>query len=324
MTTMLERLSATMADLLREDPGRVLLGEDVTDGGVIGLSRAASADDALAPRLVATPLSTSAALSHAGGLALGGMRPIVLPPSASTLVEALPALRELGRLRSRTRGDAQTPVPVLVVAPTGPGFGLGGDWAASPESLLARLPGLRVVIAGDANGLDGLLRSAADFAAGPDPTVLLLPRELLLRHIEGEPSTATTRLDEARIVAEGDAATVFAWGSTVERARDAAYQAQQTLDRSIHVVDVQSLSPLDEATLFEAARHTGKIVIAHAGAAAMGLGGELAALFADQAILHLDAPVLRVGGSPEPNADDASAVPTVAAITDAILTVATY
>lgn len=324
---VLERLADTIAELLRADETRVLLGEDVVDGGLVGLSRRAAEDEALRSRLLATPLSTSAAVSHAAGLALGGARPIVLTPSASTLVEALPAVRELARLRQRTRGGPAATVPVLMVAPCGPGFGLGGDWAACPDAQLCAVPGLRVVVGGDAGRLDGLLRGAAGFGAGPDPIALLLPRELLLRKLpEGSaPGEAPSlSIEEARVVESGDAATVFAWGPALERATRAAREASRTLERAIEVVDVGSLAPLDEPTLLAAAQKTGKLVIAHAGPTSLGVGGELAALFADRAILHLDAPVLRVGGSSDLAGDEHRSVPSVAAITDAILTVATY
>ena len=90
-------LAEVVAELLRDDLRRVLLGEDVRDGGMLGLSRAAMRDPALGLRVLATPLTPATNLAHATGLALAGRRPIVLLNSATALLEGYAALRELGR-----------------------------------------------------------------------------------------------------------------------------------------------------------------------------------------------------------------------------------
>jgi pyruvate/2-oxoglutarate/acetoin dehydrogenase E1 component len=86
---VLERLSEVVAELLREDLRRVLLGEDVRDGGMLGLSRTAMQDPALGLRVMATPLTPTASLAHATGLAMAGRRPIVLLASATGAARGL-------------------------------------------------------------------------------------------------------------------------------------------------------------------------------------------------------------------------------------------
>ena len=105
--SMLERLAEVVTDLLREDPRRVLAGEDVRDGGMLGLSRTAALDEELAARLIATPLVPSVAIAHAAGLAASGARPILILPSAGALLDGLPALREAAQLRWRS-GDQRS------------------------------------------------------------------------------------------------------------------------------------------------------------------------------------------------------------------------
>jgi pyruvate/2-oxoglutarate/acetoin dehydrogenase E1 component len=318
--SVLERLAEVVADLLREDPRRVLTGEDVRDGGMLGLSRGASEDEQLQARLLATPLSPSVAIAHAAGLALAGARPILLLPSAGALLDGLSALREAAQVRWRS-GD-QRSVPLLIVAPSGPGFSLGGEGALSPEATLAQVPGLRVVAGGRAEELGALVRAAAAFEAGLDPTVLLLPRSLLLTDADALDTELDRPISASRRLTHGDAVTVFTWGACVDLAVRAAEHAQV----GVTVVDLTSLAPLDTDALVEAARETGKLVIAHAGPRSHGIGAELAAMFADQAILHLDAPIMRVCGNREPAspASEPSALPSVDAITDAILHVANY
>lgn len=319
---VLEHLSAQLAEMLREDPRRVLLGEDVRDGGLLGLSRAAAQEDDLRGRLLATPLVPSTAILHAAGLAMSGTLPILLLGSASQLIEGFAGLREVAQLRRRS-GDARS-VPLLIVAPTGPGFGVGGDAADSVEALLCGLPGLRVISGARPEGLGALTRAAAEFRAGEDPTVLLLPRPLLLRELAEDVDPAAElqgRVDAAVTLRPGERATVFAWGAAVERALEAAART----GHDVSVVDVRSLAPLDESALTDAAS-TGKLVIAHAGGDGPGVGAQLSAMFADRAILHLDAPVLRVTGAagPLPARYEDAGLPSVDDIASAIDQVVNY
>ena len=319
---VLELLSQTLADLLRQDTRRVLLGEDVSTGGMLGLSRAAASHPQLAERLLPTPLTPSALPAHAGGLALSGCRPIVLMPSTQALLDGLSALREVAVLPWRTGGELTT--PVVFIAPVGPGFGLGGDASEAHEALLCRVPNLRVLSIGDGHEAGALLRAAAEFWAGEEPTVLLVPRTLALQLLD--PDRVVEQL--ARPFAhphrlhEGEAATVFAWGSTVEVARAAVERSGM----DVAVVDVECLSPLPHDALVEEAAATGRIVIAHAGPRDHGVGAELAALFADRAILHLDAPITRVTGLQAPlrAVDEMSAVPGVDRLGQAIAEIVNY
>ena len=318
---VLQRLSETIAELLRDDPRRVLLGEDVREGGMLGLSRGAMEDATLGPRVLATPLTPAATLAHATGLALAGRRPILLLASATALLESYGALRELGRVAATASGERSA--PVLIVAPTGPGFGLGGDAADSPEAALAAVPGLRVVVLGDTLEAAAMLRAAASFDDGDAPVALLLPRALVLREHAGDdfkPSLGRP-LGAVRVVREGAAATVFAIGAAV----DQAFAAVETSGLDVTIVEVSGISPLDEVGVLAAAKG-GKLVVTHAGGRAHGPDAELVALLADRAILHLDAPVLRVTGREGPftGRDEAAGLPSVEAIAAAITAVATY
>lgn len=311
-------LSQTCAQLLREDPTRVMLGEDVLDGGMLGLSRVATQDEKLREQLLATPLTNSGIFAHAAGLALGGRKPILALPSAGALLEGLAALRELAALSWRSGGEHVASMTIL--APSGPGFGLGGEASVSPASMLAELPGVRVLSPGRPEEMSAMLRTAVAEEAGP--TIILLPRTMALAEIEDMDERLDGELGQARSLRQGSQATVFAWGATVAIA-EAALDA---LDADIELVDLRCLSPLDEETLIAAARKTGRIVIAHAGARNHGLGAELAARFADTAILTLDAPVLRVTGAKGPfDAPHESArLPTASAIASAVDSLINY
>lgn len=319
--TALEQLAGHVADLMREDERRVLLGEDVIDGGMMGLSRTAVADPELRPRVRSTPLIPATLPAHAAGLAASGVHPIVLLPGVEALLEGFAALREAALWS--WRNDDAVDMPLLFVAPYGPGLSIGGPAVEAPEALLLRVPGLHVLCASQTEALGAWLRAAVEHAANEGPTVLLLPRSLMLAAPEG-PMFGGLGYEPAasQRVRDGEAATVFAWG-------DCLPTALAAVDHSgvaAAVVDVGCLAPLDWATLDAEARATGRIVIVHSGPRSGGIGAELAARFADSAILHLDAPIVRVTGrsAPMAPADESTATPTVAEVADAITRIASY
>lgn len=322
--SVLSRLARLCAELLREDPRRVVLGEDVASGGLLGLTRAAAEDEALRPRLLGAPLVPAAAIAHATGLALAGLRPLMILPSATALLEGYAALRELARLR--LAGGGERGAPVVFLAPSGPGFGLGGDGAESCEDALCAVAGLRVIALGRADEAVATVRAAAASAIEPGdpPTVVLLPRALLLEADSDADAAADARprpLGAARLVREGDACTVFAWGG----ATALALRAADASGHAAAVVDLGGLQPLDGAAVIDAAARTGKVVIVHQGPRS-AVAAEVAALCADRAILHLDAPILRVGGEGGPLVApaEAAALPAEAAVIAAIQAVVTY
>ncbi len=320
-TTVLVRLGEVVAELLREDERRVLLGEDVADGGMLGLSRAVMADPRLAPRVLSTPLTPTVSVAHAAGLAAAGQHPIMLLPGASALFEGLAGLREASLMSWRTEGEVA--VPLCMVAPCGPGLRHGGLVAESIAAMLTQIPGLTVLCAGQAQQVEAWLRAAVEQAATAGPTVLLLPRRLLLGTVDGPLPTSLGRFPTAaHRVREGSAVTVFSWGTALP----VALAAVDLSGVDAAVVEVGCLSPLDVSALETEAKVTGRLVIVHSGSRAAGVGAELAARFADAAILHLDAPVARVSGAFPPLSphDEAAAVPSVERVAEVITRIASY
>lgn len=317
---VLEHLAETVASLLREDERRVILGEDVADGGLLGLTRVAAADESLAGRLLGAPLSPVTTLVHAAGLALAGMRPCVIVGSAMSLLEGLAGLREAARLEWRLG----TRIPLLVIAPYGPGFGLGEDAGDGLEGLLAAMPGLQTLVLGRRHEGSAVLRAAAEFRGGERPTVLLIPRALGLATLD--PADAVTQLERpfgALVpVRRGSQAVVFTWGASVEVCEHAIEESG--LD--VTLVQLESLGHLPRGSILELAQSVGRIVIVHHGPQAMGVGAELAATLADGAVLSLDAPIVRVTGQSGPvlPLEEHRAVPDPAAIRAAIEYVVTY
>jgi pyruvate/2-oxoglutarate/acetoin dehydrogenase E1 component len=293
--TVLAHLATVIAELVRDDERRVLLGEDVLEGGMLGLSREAAKDRALVGRVLPTPLVPTVPFAYAAGLAYAGRHPIVLLPGTTALFEGLAGLREA--VAWAWRNEQAAPLPVCIVVPCGPGLGLGGDAGEAASALVAAVPGLHVLCASRPEDAGAWLRAAVDLAATAGPTVLLLPRRTLLSAPQGPFAVALGRgPTAAKRVRDGSALTVFAWGAALL----VALEAVEIAGIDAAVVDVGCLSPLDLPTLEAEARATGRLAIVHAGPRAGGVAAELAAHLADVAILHLDAPIVRVSGAEPP------------------------
>jgi pyruvate/2-oxoglutarate/acetoin dehydrogenase E1 component len=176
---------------------------------------------------------------------------------------------------------------------------------------------------GRAEDTGAWLRAAVELAAAEGPTVLLLPRHLLLGATEGPlPRELGRRPTAAHRVRDGGAITVLAWGAALP----VVLAAVEASGVDAAVVDVGCLRPLDQATLEAEARATGRIAIVHAGPRSGGVGAELAAHLADAAILSLDAPILRVSGAEPPlrPLDEADALPRLERVVEALGRLASY
>ena len=319
--TIVEHLAEQVAELLRDDAEHVLLGEDVADGGMLGLSRRAVADASLRERVISTPLTPAILVAHAAGLAAAGRHPIVLLPDVGALIEGLAGLREAAIWSWRNEGALE--VPLLLVAPCGPGLGLGAHAVEAPEAILARVPGLQVLCMGQGEDAGAWLRAAAEHARAEGPTVLLLPRSLLLAAPRGPLAHGLGRSPtSAHRVRDGKALTVLTWGEALPATLGAVDLAR--VDAA--VVDVGCLAPLDLPAIESEARLTGRVVIVHAGPRRGGIGAELAAHLADASILVLDAPLVRVTGADAPLApsEEGAALPSVDRIAEALARVASF
>jgi pyruvate dehydrogenase E1 component subunit beta len=189
----------------------------------------------------------------------------------------------------------------------------------SSEALFCHIPGLKVVVPSGPYTAKGLLLAAI---RDPDPVLFLEPTRLYRLIREEVPDTDyTIPLGRARLARQGGAVTVIAWGSMLER----VLQAVNGTDAE--VIDLLTLNPFDRDTVLASARKTGRVVIVHEAVRTGGFGAELAATIAEEAMLHLRGPILRVTAPdvtmPLPRLED-SYLPTMARISQAITDVMRY
>jgi len=238
-----------------------------------------------AERVIDTPLAESGIIGTAIGMAAYGLLPVAEIQFMGFIYAALDQLlTHAARLRSRSRG--RFTCPLVVRTPYGGGIKAPELHEESTEALLCHQPGLKVVVPSGPYTAKGLLLAAI---RDPDPVIFLEPTRLyrLLREEVPEESY-TIPLGRARIVREGNDVTVVAWGSMLERVQKAL------TGFSVDLIDPLTLAPFDWETLLASVRKTGRLVIVTEEAKSGGVGAEIAATVAEEAILHLRAPVLRV------------------------------
>jgi pyruvate dehydrogenase E1 component beta subunit len=293
-----ERLTIAQAvrDALRDEMARdervIVLGEDVgIDGGVFrateGLIEAFGPD-----RVIDTPLAESAIIGMSVGLAATGMRPVA---EIQFMGFVYPAVNQLlghaARMRNRTRGRLS--VPMVVRMPYGGGIHPPEHHSESYESLFLATPGIKVVVPSNPYDAKGLLIAAI---RDDDPVLFMEPKRIYRAFREAVPTTPfTVPIGSAKVVHEGDEATLISWGAMVRVCHDAADMLARD-NISVEVVDLRTLNPLDRETILTSVRKTGRAVVVHEAPRSNGFGGEIAALIGEHALLHLHAPVQRVTG----------------------------
>jgi 2-oxoisovalerate dehydrogenase E1 component beta subunit len=297
-------INAGLRHAMDADPKVLVMGEDVGRlGGVFRVTDGLSKDFG-EDRVIDTPLAESGIVGTAIGLALRGYRPVCEIQFDGFVFPAFNQIvSQLSRLSYRSEGRLR--MPVVLRIPYGGGIGAVEHHSESPEAYFAHTPGLRVVTcSGPADGY-WMIQQAI---ASDDPVLFFEPKRDYWPKAEVDvatplaaagPQHAVAPLHAARVARPGTDVTVVAYGPSVKIALDAARLAADE-GRSLEVVDLRSLSPLDIGTVEDSVRRTGRCVVVHEAPVFLGMGAEIAARITESCFYHLEAPVLRVGGFATP------------------------
>ena len=202
----------------------------------------------------------------------------------------------------RYRSGGEYSAPVVIRMPAGGGVRGGHYHSQSPEAVFIHTPGLQVVYPSTPADTKGLLASAI---RGEDPVIFLEPKRLY-RTARGEVPAGdyTVPIGQARVVRRAAtrserSVTLLAWGSMVQTAMEAADKGA-AMGYDIELVDLRTLLPYDLEAILQSVKKTGRAVIVHEAPRTCGFGAELAATIQEHALLHLEAPILRVTGFDTP------------------------
>jgi 2-oxoisovalerate dehydrogenase E1 component beta subunit len=297
--TLAKALNAGLRKAMEDDPKVLLMGEDVGKlGGVFRITDGLQKDFG-EDRVIDSPLAESGIIGTAVGLAMRGYRPVCEIQFDGFVYPAYDQIvSQVAKIHFRTHGKVR--MPIVIRIPFGGGIGAVEHHSESPEAQFAHTPGLKVVTC--SNPVDGYFMIQQAIACD-DPVVFLEPKRQYHADKadvdETVEASAYQPLFSSRVVRSGTDLTLLAYGPMVKTALKAA-EAALGEGRSVEVIDLRTLSPLEMAPVYDSVRRTGRAVIAHEAHTNLGMGSEIAARITEHCFYSLESPVLRVGGFDTP------------------------
>lgn len=287
--TLNEAVGVALTEEMRRDQRVLLFGEGVAT------KRHELVEEFGARRVRNTPLAEGIIAGTAVGAAGTGLRPVVDLLFAPFLCYAMDELvNSAGKLRYLSGG--QFSFPLVTLAMTGSGWGVGAQHNHNLEAWFVHSPGLKVVMPSTPADAKGLLKAAI---RDDNPVLFFLDIGLLYQPGEVSAGEALVPLGEAARLRPGTDVTLVSYGKTVHHCMAAA-EALCSRGIEAEVMDLRSLKPLDEAAILASVSRTGRLVVVHEANRLCGVGAEIAALVAERAFSFLKAPIVRLGGPDAP------------------------
>jgi 2-oxoisovalerate dehydrogenase E1 component beta subunit len=293
--TLAKGITMGLRKAMEADPKVLVMGEDVGKlGGVFRVTDGLQKDFG-EDRVIDTPLAESGILGTAVGLAMCGYRPVCEIQFDGFVYPAYDQIvSQVAKMHFRSRG--RLTMPIVIRIPFGGGIGAVEHHSESPEAYFAHTAGLKVVACSNPVDAYWMIQQAI---AADDPIVFFEPKRRYWEKGELDEQATPDPLFSSRVVLSGSDVTVLAYGPMVKTAIQAATAAADE-GRSLEVIDLRTLSPLDMGPVLASARKTGRVVVVHEAPVTLGLGSEIAARVTEECFYALEAPVIRVGGFDTP------------------------
>jgi len=290
---MANAINSALDTILAENRNAVMLGEDIgKDGGVFRVTEGLF-DKYGAGRVMDTPLAESGIIGVSVGMALAGMLPIPEIQFAGFMYLGFDQLlSHAARYRSRTRSVFS--VPMIVRTPVSGGVKALEHHSESPEAYYSHSGGLIVVEPSSPYDAKGLLIRASHM----HDTVIFLEPTMLYRLFKQEvpESSYEVEIGKANKVREGDDLSIITYGTMV----NAVKKVTEKKNLSADIIDLRTINPIDDDAIIKSAKKTGKVLIVHEAPRSFGVGAEISARIAEEAIFELDAPIMRVASPSMP------------------------
>jgi pyruvate/2-oxoglutarate/acetoin dehydrogenase E1 component len=292
--TYLEAIRQALFDEMARDPRVFVLGEDIGPYGGAFKATEGLIDRFGEARVIDTPISEQAIVGSAIGASYVGMRPVAEVQFIDFIACCFDMLTNFAAT-SRYRNGA--PCPIVVRGPSGGGVGGGPFHSLNPESFFLNTPGLKMVEPSTAYDAKGLLKAAIR----DDDPVLYFEHKYLYRRIKDDvpDDDYVVPLGKAQVRREGSDLSIVTFGAMAYTALDAA-EALAAEGIQAEVLDLRSLAPLDRTAVLETVSKTSRALLLYEARRTGGIGGELAAIIAEEAFEYLDAPIMRVASLDTP------------------------
>nr|WP_086938745.1 alpha-ketoacid dehydrogenase subunit beta [Thaumasiovibrio occultus] len=290
--TLLEAVTLALDFEMAHDPNVVVLGEDIGDNGGVFRATLGLKEKYGFQRVMDTPLAEALIGGIAVGMATQGLRPVAEFQFQGFVFPAMEHIVcHAARMRNRTRG--RLTCPLVFRAPFGGGIHAPEHHSESVEALFAHTPGLQVVIPSSPQRAYGLLLAAI---RSDDPVMFFEPKRIY-RTVKSQVQNdgRALPLGRAFMLRDGRDITVVTWGAlVVETLQAAAELAEEGV--SLAVIDLASIKPLDMDTIFTSLAKTGRLLVVHEAVRSCGVGAEIIARVAEEAMCWLKAPPQRLTG----------------------------
>jgi pyruvate dehydrogenase E1 component beta subunit len=291
--TMVQALNLAHRQEMAKDDRVIVLGEDVgVDGGVFRVTDGLI--EQFGPeRVMDTPLAESGIAGFSIGMAVYGLRPVCEMQFSGFSYYAMHQMEaHAARLRGRSLGRFQ--VPMVLRCPYGGGVRALEHHSESREVYWAHTPGLKMVIPSTPRNARALLVSAI---RDPDPVVFYEPKAIYRAYREEVPDEEETLpIGKSQLVREGRDITLVSYGASLHPTLEAAERLRGARGIEAEVIDLLTISPLDDGLFTESVRKTGRVVIVHEAPRTFGPGAEIMARLVEKSFLYLEAPIRRVTG----------------------------
>ncbi|WP_249871943.1 alpha-ketoacid dehydrogenase subunit beta [Oceanobacillus saliphilus] len=293
----IQAITTALREEMELDDKVFILGEDVGKKGGVFRATDGLFEQFGENRVLDTPLAESAIAGVGIGAAMYGMRPVAEMQFADFIMPAVnQIISEAAKMRYRSNNDWNAPITIR--APYGGGVHGALYHSQSVEAVFANQPGLKIVMPSTPYDAKGLLKAAI---RDNDP-VLFFEHKRAYRLLKGEvpEDDYILPIGKADVKREGDDITVITYGLCVHFALQAAEKLAED-GINAHILDLRTVYPLDQASIIEAAKKTGKVLLITEDNKEGSIIGEVAAIIAEHCLFDLDAPIQRLAGPDVPS-----------------------
>lgn len=291
--TMVQALNLALRQEMEKDDRVIALGEDVgRDGGVFRVTDGLL-DTFGERRVLDTPLAESGIVGMSVGMAAYGLKPVAEIQFSGFIYEAFHQI-ESHAARMRNRSQGRYHVPLVVRAPYAGGVRALEHHSESREVYFAHTPGLKMVIPSGPRNARALLIAAI---RDPDPVIFYEPKSIYRAFREEVPEEEEVfPIGKSVTAREGKDITLIAYGAMLRLTLEAAEKLKAEDGVEAEVIDLLTISPLDDALFTASARKTGRVVVVHEAHRSFGPGAEIVSRLIEKSFWYLEAPIKRVTG----------------------------